>query len=366
MKQPREYTFEDLTIWRTHLPDVKFAGPIHHIDRPNPRLGDGVLFVATFSPGGVFAVNAKSGEICWHRQLPSLGHSVVEYKNNLLLAKTSGSLYSLDPATGKTIWEFCPYGPEREMIYSQPKVDGERLFLGDRQGWLHCLNVHDGQTIWKQQLSEGRRTDVNATACVVDGLVITATNGKFAQAFSVDDGSSAWKTEIDGPCIHRLFLFNKQLVVPANSLHFLDPATGKVNKRVEWPGYHVAFAAATPSHVLVLRRLEWTEGMSKEEEERYKSESNKLSMLDSSWATQDIQCSEYAFGARFSPVSGLVYVSGVMGIDILKPDTGEWLYALRTADTTSGSGLPDVSNEEIFAIDGDGILYALRNPATQK
>ncbi len=362
MKQPHQYSFEDLKIWRTPLPDVKFSGGVHQIDRPNPRLSNGTLFISAFSPGGVYAVNAASGELLWHHKLPSLGDSVVEFKAGLLLAKTSKSLYSLSPATGEIIWEFCPYGSEREMIYSKPKIDGKRLFLGDRQGWLHCLDVENGHTIWKQQLSAGRKSDVNATACVVDGLVITATNGRFAQAFSADEGTPIWKTELDGPCIHRLFPFNKQLVVPANSLYFLDPATGKINNRVEWPGYHVSFAAGTPSHVLAFRRLEWMEGMSNEQEQRYNSESIKVAMVDSSGATQDIQCSEYAFGARFSPMSGLIYASGLMGMDVVSADKGEWLYALRTSEPTSGCCLPDVSKERIFAIDGDGVLYALRHP----
>jgi len=48
--------FEELTVWRTELPDVKFAVLPPGNPRPNPLLADDKLFVSVFSPGAVCAL----------------------------------------------------------------------------------------------------------------------------------------------------------------------------------------------------------------------------------------------------------------------------------------------------------------------
>ena len=155
--EPIQLSFDDLAIWRTALPGVQHAVLPPSSDRPNPKLGDGLLFVSVFAPGCVYALDAATGTICWRRELPYLGGSSVELAGDLLLARTAQTLYSLDPTSGSTRWEFCPHGSEGETLYSEPVLDGRRLFIGDRRGWLYCLEVETGQTIWKRETSDARR-----------------------------------------------------------------------------------------------------------------------------------------------------------------------------------------------------------------
>ena len=156
-----------------------------------------MLFVSVFAPGFVHGLDMGTGEICWSRELSGLGSSSVELAGDLLLAKTAQTLYAMDPPSGTIRWEFCPHGPEGETLYSDPAVDGRRLFLGDRRGWLYCLDVETGQTIWRRMTSDARNRAVNATGIVVEGLVITATNAGLVLAYSVEDGrpvagNSSW------------------------------------------------------------------------------------------------------------------------------------------------------------------------------
>ena len=175
MFRTMECTFDDLTVWRTALPHVEHALLPPASDRPNPRLGHGLLFTSVFSPGCVYAMDAATGEIQWRRELPYFGGDSVELAGDLLFAKTSQNLYALEPASGSVRWEFCPYGSEGEMLYSLPRLYGKRLIIRDRQGWLHCLDADSGQTIWKRQTSDAQ---VNATAIVARGLAITANNAR--------------------------------------------------------------------------------------------------------------------------------------------------------------------------------------------
>src|SRR4051812_15548830 len=122
IKEPVQHSFDDLAVWLTCLPGVQHAVLSPSSDRPNPRLGNGKLFVSVFAPGCVYALDAATGEICWRRELPYLAGSPVELAAGLLLAKTSQTLYALDPASGSIRWEFCPRGSEGETLYSQPAV----------------------------------------------------------------------------------------------------------------------------------------------------------------------------------------------------------------------------------------------------
>ena len=45
-EQPRTLSFEELTVWRTESPDVKFAVLPPGNTRPNPLIADDKLFVS--------------------------------------------------------------------------------------------------------------------------------------------------------------------------------------------------------------------------------------------------------------------------------------------------------------------------------
>lgn len=357
-----KHSFDDLAAWRTALPGVQHAVLPPSSDRPNPKLGDGMLFASVFAPGCLYALDLATGEICWRRELPYLGGYSVELAGGLLFAKTAQSLYALDPASGSIRWEFCPHGPQGETLYSEPVLDGKRLFIGDRMGWLYCLDVETGNTTWKRETNDCNR-DVNATGAVVAGLVITGTNAGLALAYSVEDGRPAWQCKLDGPCTNHLFLAGKHVVAAAESLHFLDPVTGELQGCVRWPGLAVAFATGTPSQVVLFRRLSWDEREKDNRPERSPESEETLLVFDGTRLIREMHCSTYWSAARYSHQTGLLYVSGLNGIDILNTETGEWLHALRPADGRAGGyGLPDVAGNRLYTVSGNGVVCALQHP----
>jgi outer membrane protein assembly factor BamB len=360
--EPTQYSFDDLAIWRTTLNGVRHAILPPSSDRPNPRLGDGMLFVSVFAPGCVYALDAATGEICWRRELPYLGSSSVNLAGDVLLAKTAQALYALEPASGRIRWEFCPHGANGETLYSQPALDGRRLFIGDRVGWLYCLDIETGQTNWKRETPDACHRDVNATGIVVAGLVIIATNAGLALAYSVEDGRPVWQCKLDGPCTNHLFLNKKQVIAATESLYFLEPVTGELQDHVQWPGLAVAFAAGTPSHVVLFRQPSWDQGKRNNKADRRRAKAETVFVLEGTRLIREFRCSGYASAMRFSLATGLLYVSGLRGLDILDPGTGEWLHTLRTSEAAGGFGLPDVTEDRIYVIDGKGVVCALRHP----
>jgi polyvinyl alcohol dehydrogenase (cytochrome) len=116
-------------------------GDLHHawsIPAPGvsgtPVVHQGVVYWADWM-GGVYAVNANSGEMKW----------------NVTLER--GSTSSLT-------------------------FDGERLFLGDRDGRVYALNPDNGETIWEKRLDDNSLAQVWSSPVVAEGVLLVGIGGK--------------------------------------------------------------------------------------------------------------------------------------------------------------------------------------------
>jgi outer membrane protein assembly factor BamB len=173
-EQPRTLSFEELTVWRTELPDVKFAVLPPGNTRPNPLIANDRLFVSVFSPGAVCALERDTGHLIWRRELGKFSGASVYLNSGRLFANSPHTLYSLDRDSGEIRWSFCSYGPDGEWIYSSPTICQGNLYIGDRKGFLHCLDSDTGKAIWSGLTNKDENDDVNSTPVVVNGLVIVS------------------------------------------------------------------------------------------------------------------------------------------------------------------------------------------------
>ena len=214
--QPREcatYRFDDLAIWKTRLPSVEHAVLPPGNNRPNPLVIGKVVYVSVFSQGAVCALERETGNLLWRKEIPKFGGSAVHLARGKLFAKTANTLFALEPETGKTIWSFCPYGESGESIYSDPTVSGNRLFIGDRRGYLHCLDTRTGHIHWQTLTNTAKNDDVNSTPIVVKALVAVGTNANMAAAYDIKTGREVWKRNVNGPSVFGPLLFRDLLVV---------------------------------------------------------------------------------------------------------------------------------------------------------
>jgi hypothetical protein len=193
-------------------------------------------------------------------------------------------------------------------------------------------------------------------------MVIAATNAGLALAYSMETGEPVWQCSLDGACIHHLFVSDGHLIVAADSLYFLEPITGELRGRVHWPGLRVSFAAGTPSQIALFRGPSRDASKENNEAGQRRVEAETVLILEGTRLIREIKCSGYASAVRFSPATGRLYASGMKGLDIINPETGERLHTLRPAEMTSGNGLPDVTEDRIYVIDGDGVVFALQHP----
>jgi outer membrane protein assembly factor BamB len=348
------YDVDELTIWRTKLPDVKHAILPPSNNRPNPRVIDGLVVVSVFSPGAICALDRKTGMLVWRREFHELASAAVYDANGTLFAKTLNTLHALEPETGKTVWSFCPHGDSGETMYSSPTVHENSVFIGDRDGYLYCLEFQTGRVLWKQLTSEARNCDVNSTPVVTNGMVVVGTNANMAAAYDIKTGNRVWFRELDGPSLHGPLLLGSCLAVFADSVYFLAPESGQIVQRFSWDDNRADSPNCVGDDVIaILRSNASVDGV------------YKLVRLGEPSIRFTKTCENFATSLIYAIETNRIYVSHFGGLDVRHPNDGEIAFRI-TGKELEEPGSPDVKDHVIYVVTGDGFAYALIHPAIEK
>ena len=343
--------FEEITIWRTKLPDVKHGILPPHDDRPNPLVADSMVYASVFAPGAVCALERSTGKLLWRKELPKLGSSSVHLAGEILFAKTAHTLYALNPVNGATIWSFCPYGDSGEWLYSSPTVYRKRVFIGDRCGYLHCLDLSTGQSRWKQLTNKAKNNDVNSTPIILKGLVIVGTNAKKAVAYYAETGKRAWTCPLDGPSVFGPLVFHGLTAVFTDSVYLLRPENGKIVQKFSWKNDGPMTVACTPRKIIAILRGKWPpEGG---------VELTGVSMKGTQFS-KTIRASVPFL--RYAAETKLLYISHLEGIDLYEPARGAIICRIEHGERPEDVGPVDVQDGMVYALTGEGEVFALRHP----
>jgi len=346
------YSFDELAIWRTKLPETNHAILPPRNNRPNPLVTEDMVYASVFSPGAVCALERQTGRLVWRREIPGLAASSVHLAQRKLLAQTSNTVYGLEPETGETIWSFCPYGEDSgESIYSQPTLHRNSVFVGDRCGFLHCLDSRTGLTNWKKRTSQAKNCSLNSTPVVEEGLVIVGTNANMAAAYNAKTGERVWVRKLNGPSGFGPLLCRGLLAVVTDSIYLLKPENGKVVRRFFWKGHGVSHAECTSKEIFAILRGDWaTDG------------SVKLVALNEKGIRFTETCTAFAGFLRYSNERKLIYVSHLEGIDVRRAESGVIACKIERRNRPAGNGSVDVKENTIYVLTMDGYVYALRHP----
>ena len=288
----------------------------------------------------------------WRRELQKFSGASVYLHSGRLFANSPHTLYALRPDSGETLWSFCPYGTKGEWIYSSPTIYQDNLYIGDRKGFLHCLDSGTGETVWSKCTNREGNHNVNSTPAVVNGLVIVSTNAKVVVAYEAITGEDAWEQSVDrastfGPLLHNGLL----AVVTVESLYLLDPANGQVRQHFQWKGDYIDFAESTRRDLVISLR-----GSSPSKDR------SEIVFLNELGIHRTGSLTGYCLRFRHSIEKELLYASHFQGIDLLRPDTGEVLCKLTTTEENEDTALVDIKGNMIYALTGDGSVHALKHP----
>ncbi|MGI8588440.1 MAG: PQQ-binding-like beta-propeller repeat protein [Chloroflexia bacterium] len=136
-----------------------------------PVIGAGTVYLATWR-GGVFALDATTGTVRWHRTLgggrPGEGSESTPALDGprLFVGSYQGLLYALDTRTGIDIWQFRTGGP----ILAAPTVGGSLVYCASEDGHLYALDRATGALSWTLLL-----TELRSSPALLDNRLIVGT-----------------------------------------------------------------------------------------------------------------------------------------------------------------------------------------------
>ncbi len=100
---PVRFPLKELLIWQYQLPHTSSAQLPQSAGVPNPTVVDDKIVASIFSPGMVVALKHRTGELCWETSLGRHAGSQVVWQDGVLLAKSSDTVFRLDPQTGSIL-----------------------------------------------------------------------------------------------------------------------------------------------------------------------------------------------------------------------------------------------------------------------
>jgi outer membrane protein assembly factor BamB len=113
--------------------------------------------------------------------------------DRVFLAGCDGRLHIIDVATGAETAAVPIDGPTG----TTPAALGDRVFFGTEGGVFFGIDVVKGEVAWRAAATAAGQS-YRSSAAVTSGLAIVGFRGKAIEAFSVADGTRAWKRPMRG------------------------------------------------------------------------------------------------------------------------------------------------------------------------
>jgi outer membrane protein assembly factor BamB len=240
-------------------PSALNAAEHYFLGPPLPLMGQ--LYVLAEYKGQevrLLALDAATGETIWSQQLSIVEQSVAQdperamrgaapsYADGVLVCPTStGAVVGVDLATRSLLWGYC-YSVDRANPNRNGMVivgnngnadehwtdcgvlirDGRAIVSPWESDWLYCLNLIDGELLWKSP----RQNDLYTACADREKVVLVGTNT--VRALKLGDGSPLWTLTLpDGATPSgRGFLSAGRYYLPTSRAEVLsiDLSSGKI------------------------------------------------------------------------------------------------------------------------------------------
>jgi outer membrane protein assembly factor BamB len=186
-----------------------------------PYIANGTVYYGTRDGHSICAVDIKTRKEKWrfvaHNEAIS---SPIEQNGILYAGSSDGSLYAINAANGKLIWEKAI-----GVQYSSPNLDQNVIYIGGGSS-LYAINASDGNIIWKYE-SRGK---INSTAQIYKDKIIISSEDGNVYAINKYNGRLIWDLKVGTgyfPRIQDDYLYlgaeNDDLFI-----YKIDPNNGKI------------------------------------------------------------------------------------------------------------------------------------------
>jgi outer membrane protein assembly factor BamB len=142
---------DDFNIYGVRTSDGKevFRFRTGYYVNANPTIRDGIMYILS-SDRHFYAIDTKTAKEKWRftTDNDNSGTKAELFDDKLVFGSSDENFYCLDRKTGKEIWRFRTSGG----IWSNPLLDGDRIYFGSYDCRLYCLNLQ-GKLIWEFKTS---------------------------------------------------------------------------------------------------------------------------------------------------------------------------------------------------------------------
>ena len=159
-------------IWQQRISQVTSSteiGRLNDVDM-SPIIDDGKVYAIAYN-GTLAALDMRSGQILWKRELGSVNNMVLSGEN-LYLVDQNDRVLSVRKSDGVTLWT------QEELLnrgLSAPEMYNGYLVVGDKEGYLHWLDMNTGGFVAQNKLNS---SGIHARPVVAsDKLMVQAKNG---------------------------------------------------------------------------------------------------------------------------------------------------------------------------------------------
>lgn len=201
---------------------------------------DNKMLFATTGFGGVFAMDAATGEPKWRKIMESPIRIAPTVTPSMLLIQTvDNRLYAFDKNDGQELWRFGVAHEDTVIAGgASPAYDAEDnvVIAGFSNGEIVVLNATVGTPLWSQMLVSNKQaksvTEINTVGAypiVENGVIYAVSNSDMAAALDMRTGDKLWEKEIGS--MQNMLLVGDYLFIISNKniLYALNKDTGDVS-----------------------------------------------------------------------------------------------------------------------------------------
>ncbi|MGX5111106.1 outer membrane protein assembly factor BamB [Enterobacter cloacae] len=159
-------------IWQQRISQATGSTEIDRLSDVDttPVIVDGVVYALAYN-GNLTALDLRSGQIMWKRELGSVNDFIVD-GNRIYMVDQNDRLLALSTEGGVTLWTQSDL---LHRLLTAPVLYNGSLVVGDSEGYMHWIDPDNGRFVAQQKVdSSGFLTD----PVVADGkLLIQAKDG---------------------------------------------------------------------------------------------------------------------------------------------------------------------------------------------
>lgn len=160
-------------IWQQRISQPSGATEIDRLADVDttPVVVNGVVYALAYN-GNLTALDLRSGQILWKREIGSV-HDMIVDAGRIFLVDQDDRVMALNIEGGVSIWR------QSDLLHrnlTSPVLYNGYLVVGDSEGYLHWMNTDDGRFVAQQKLdSSGFQTEPVVAS---DKLLIQSKDGE--------------------------------------------------------------------------------------------------------------------------------------------------------------------------------------------